>query len=102
MLTSMTIPGIYLGGKVELAERPEGLVESAPVLVTFVPEGTRVEPMASGPPADEAEAARRGAGDQLIKMLREGLDLGGPPYPGRKELYDRDQRFAGGSEPGDD
>ncbi len=88
MLTSMTIPGIYRGGKVELAERPEGLVESDPVLVTFVPEGTRVEPepMASGLPADEAEAARRRAGDQLIKRLREGLDLGGPPYPGRKEL----------------
>lgn len=92
MLTSMTIPGIYRGGKVELAERPEGLVESAPVLVTFVPEGTRVEPMASGPPADEAEAARRRAVERVLARFDEGIAFGGPPYPGREELYDRHER----------
>ena len=101
MSTSMTIAGVYREGKVELAERPEGLVESAPVLVTFVPEGARVEPTPMVPPVDEAEAARRAAGERLLEMLREGLNLGGPPYPKREELYDRHEPFAGGPEPGD-
>lgn len=101
MSISMTILGIYRDGKVELAERPEGLAESAPVLVTFVPEGTRIDLTTPAPSADEAKAARRTAGERLLKMLREGLDLGGPPYPRREELYDRHERFVGGTEPGD-
>lgn len=35
--------------------------------------------------SDRSEEARR----RQRKLLREGLHLGGPPYPGREELHDR-------------
>jgi len=49
-----TIEGIYREGKVELAERPDGLGEDVPVLVTFL-ESRRVDLQARG--IDEAHAA---------------------------------------------
>ena len=85
MLTLLTITGVYRDGKVELSQRPEGLGEHAPVLVTFLPEdeGSRPEPAAG-----EAEA-KRAAGERFLARLKQGISFGGPPYPKREELYDR-------------
>jgi len=49
-----TIEGVYREGKVELAERPDGVGEAVPVLVTFL-EARRVDLHARG--IDEAHAA---------------------------------------------
>ena len=49
-----TIEGIYREGKVELAERPDGLGEDVPVLVTFL-ESRREDLQARG--IDQAHAA---------------------------------------------
>jgi hypothetical protein len=81
----LTIEGVYRDGQVELSERPEGVGEPARVLVIFVP------PPAQPGPAPEA--IRHEAGQRLLALLGEGLPLGGPPYPGREELYDRVIRF---------
>jgi len=75
MLT--TVEGLYENGRVELVEQPLG-VERAKVYVTFVVE----QPGApKGAPSDTI--------DEWLAFLREGLALGGPPYPKRDELYDR-------------
>jgi hypothetical protein len=78
MLT--TVEGVYENGRVELAERPAG-VERAKVYVTFVKE---VEERVGA-----AERAGTDAIDRWLASMREGLALGGPPYPRRDELYDR-------------
>jgi hypothetical protein len=80
MLT--TVEGWYENGRVELAERPAG-VERAKVYVTFVVD-TPVPTVRASPEAAHAEAV-----DQWLASLREGLPLGGPPYPTRDELHDR-------------
>jgi hypothetical protein len=49
-----TIEGIYREGKVELTERPDGMDEEVPVLVTFL-ESHRIDLRAHG--IDEAHAA---------------------------------------------
>jgi hypothetical protein len=49
-----TIEGVYREGKIELTERPDGVGEEAPVLVTFL-EPHRVDLRAHG--IDEAHAA---------------------------------------------
>jgi hypothetical protein len=49
-----TIEGIYREGKVELAERPEGVGDEVPVLVTFLPPH-RIDLRAHG--IDEIQAA---------------------------------------------
>lgn len=75
MLT--TVKGLYENGRIELAEQPQG-VERAKVYVTFL--------------VDEPEApksAPANALDSWLTFLREGLPLGGPPYPKRDELHDR-------------
>lgn len=69
-----TVEGVYEDGSIELAERPAG-VDRAKVYVTFV---------AEGPAVAGAETV-----EQWLAFLREGLALGGPPYPQRDELYDR-------------
>lgn len=93
MSTAMTITGVYRDGEIELSERPEGLDGPAPVLVTFVTEEARIGPAPAVQPADDEAEARRSAGRRLMEMLREGIDLGGPPYPRREELHDRADRF---------
>jgi len=75
MLT--TVEGLYENGRVELAEQPLG-VERAKVYVTFVVERPATPKSA---PADALE--------EWLAFLREGLALGGPPYPKRDGLYDR-------------
>jgi len=75
MLT--TVEGLYENGRIVLAEQPRG-VERAKVYVTFVVEGTGAQ---KSPPTDALE--------EWLAFLREGLPLGGGPYPKRDELYDR-------------
>jgi hypothetical protein len=72
MLT--TVEGIYREGRVELAERPQG-IEEAKVLVTFLPEDV----------ATDRESLRQRA----FARMKAGISLGGAPYPRREELYDR-------------
>lgn len=82
----LTVEGIYRNGKLELIEEPVG-VEEARVLVVFLPE-------------TGADAAGRTSGEKDWEALRQaafadmeqGIDLGGPPYPRREELYDRFRR----------
>ncbi len=40
----LTVEGVYKDGKVELAERPAGVVETARVLVIFLPENFQLRP----------------------------------------------------------
>jgi hypothetical protein len=72
------IEGIYKDGQVELLEQPEGLRE-ARVIVTFLPLTT-------------PEGARGEARGRMLARMRAGLSLGGPPYPTRDEIYDRDRK----------
>ena len=80
----LTVEGTYKDGKIELSERPELIEATAKVLVTFLP-----APAAPSRPdlgeAGDREALRR----QAIAQMREGLHLGGPPYPSREELHER-------------
>jgi hypothetical protein len=99
--TLLTITGTYRDGKVELSHRPEGLGENASVLVTFLPVDEATEPEPAIHLADPEAAARRAAGKQLLEMFKEGIDLGGPPYPKREELYDRVNRTIERLERGD-
>src|SRR5581483_9267462 len=63
----LTVPGIYKDGRIELAERPVGAVESDQVLVTSLPRpSTRpAAPEASG---EDRETLRR----QAFAEMREG------------------------------
>jgi hypothetical protein len=80
----LTVEGIYKDGKVELSERPRHVEAPARVLVTFLPaEGPAARP-GSGPSIDR-ESLRQ----QAFAQMKEGLHLGGPPYPKREDLYDR-------------
>jgi hypothetical protein len=76
----LTVEGIYKDGKVELAEHPKLVEDSARVLVTFLP------------PSDAelaGENFRKELRRRAFARMREGIDLGGPPYPSREEIYDR-------------
>lgn len=90
--TGRTIRGVYRDGRVELAERPEGGAEEAPVLVTFLGAVESASPPATAGDATEAEAARRAAARRVLDRLERGISFGGPPYPSREELYDRFER----------
>lgn len=72
------VEGIYKDGEVELSERPEGLTE-ARVIVTFLP-------------LMPAEASPEEARNRLLGRMRVGIPLGGPPYPRREEIYEKDRR----------
>src|SRR5262249_28664574 len=89
MSTMLTIAGVYRDGKVELAERPTGVGEDVPVLVTFLPVNPGSE---SEPSTPVAEEARRAAWERFLARLERGIPFGGPPYPRREELYDRFDR----------
>jgi hypothetical protein len=75
-----TVEGTYKDGKVELSERPAGAGDPARVLVTFLPAEV-------GPPGatDDREELRRRA----FARMKQGVRLGGPPYPKRADLHDR-------------
>lgn len=72
------VEGIYKDGEVELLEQPEGLRE-ARVIVTFLP----LTP--AGPLREEARS-------RMLNRMRAGIPLGGPPYPKREEIYERDRQ----------
>jgi hypothetical protein len=80
----MAVEGIYKDGKVELAERPDHVDQSARVLVTFLPSsGSRETPIAAE--NHDRETLRQ----QAFARMKEGIHFGGPHYPRREELYDR-------------
>jgi len=83
----LTVEGIYRDGKVELTERPDHVDEAVRVLVTFLPpNGSREKTvMVEG---QHRETLRQ----QAFARMKEGIHLGGPPYPKREELYDRFDR----------
>jgi hypothetical protein len=89
MSSILTLAGVYRDGKVEFAERPSGVAEDVPVLVTFLPANHGSE---SEPWADAADDARRGAREPFLARLKQGMPFGGPPYPKREELHDRFER----------
>jgi hypothetical protein len=80
----LTVEGVYKDGRIELTEQPAGVTESARVIVTFLPNGAAKRDA----PDEERERLRR----EAFAQMREGIDLGGPPYPKREELYDRFDR----------
>jgi hypothetical protein len=91
--TLLTITGVYRDGKVELSQRPEGLAESASVLVTFLPAPEASQPSAGATSEGaDAEATRRAASERFLARLKKGIPFGGPPYSRREELYDRFER----------
>jgi hypothetical protein len=83
----LTVHGIYKDGKIELIEQPDHVDEAARVLVTFLPAHGSVELTTLGE-GREREALRQSA----FARMKEGIHLGGPPYPKREELYDRSDR----------
>jgi hypothetical protein len=68
-----SVEGIYRNGEVELFERPQDLQE-ARVIVTFL----------AKPQTPREELRQR-----MLTRMREGLALGGSPYPSRDEIYGR-------------
>lgn len=80
----LAVEGFYKNGKIELTEAPTGIHE-APVMVVFL---SRNGQSATAEDPDSREARRQRA----FAQMREGIDLGGPPYPKRQELYDRFDR----------
>jgi hypothetical protein len=80
----LTVEGIYKNGKVELTERPTQVDDAARVLVTFLPVRNSRETLL-GEHLQEHETLRQ----QAFAQMKEGIHLGGPPYPRREELYDR-------------
>ena len=83
----ITVEGIFKDGKVELAERPDRVDETTRVLVTFLPPGGPREQTVVGE-SQERETLRQ----QAFARMKEGIHLGGAPYPKREELYDRFDR----------
>jgi hypothetical protein len=79
----LTVEGVYRNGKLELVEEPVG-VEEARVLVVFLP--------AKGKGTTSEERDREALRQAAFSDMEQGIDLGGPPYPRREELYDRFRR----------
>jgi hypothetical protein len=83
----LTVEGIYKDGKVEITERPAQVEDAARVLVTFLPSAKpREMPVMSA--SQDREILRQ----QAFARMKEGIHLGGPPYPKREDLYDRFDR----------
>ena len=81
----LTLEGTFRNGRVELSEPPTNVEGPIRVLVTFL--ASRSDESSVGPSqALDREAWRRRA----FAQMREGFHLGGPPYPRREELHDRD------------
>ncbi len=89
MSSLLTLAGVYRDGKVEFAERPAGVGEDVPVLVTFLPANQGSE---SEPSAHAAEEARRAACERLLARLKQECLSADRRIPDREELYDRFDR----------
>ena len=83
----VTVEGVYKDGRVELEEKPAGLDEAVRVLVTFLPANGVERATEAGP--KEHTQAREELRRQAFEQMERGVDLGGPPYPRREQLYDR-------------
>jgi hypothetical protein len=90
MSSLLTLAGVYRDCKVKFVERPAGVSEDVPVLVTFLPanQGEESQPSAEA----EEEEARQAARERFLARVRQGMPFGGPPYLTRDELYDRFDR----------
>lgn len=87
-MASRTVEGIYRDGVVELTGPAPRVAPETRVLITFPPVEEASEGQGCG-----SEQSRRAALDRLMARLEKGIDFGGPPYPGREELYDRAYKF---------
>ncbi len=79
-MTLFTVEGIYKDGKVELSEPPTRVEGSARVLVTFLPavDSNQV-------PVSDQASDREILRQEAFAQMKEGVDLGGPPYPRRDD-----------------
>lgn len=77
----LAVEGVYENGKVELKERPEGILRGR-VLVTFLPDGLVTE---------ESEQRRREACERLLATMEKGIDFGGQKF-NREEIYEERMR----------
>jgi hypothetical protein len=84
----LTVEGMYRDGKVELAETPEDVSEATRVLVTFLPANGAQAAVERLDAAEKAKS-REELLARIFARMEAALDLGGPPYPRREELYDR-------------
>jgi hypothetical protein len=73
------VQGRYRAGRVELDEMPSG-IDASRIVVLFLPEES---------PLPESGQSRQAAVARVLSQIAQGLNLGGPPYPRREELYDR-------------
>jgi hypothetical protein len=80
----LTVEGTYKDGRIELTERPNGVGGETRVLVTFL-----TSTGSDAKPAVEATEDRETLRQRAFAQMKEGIHLGGPPYPKREELYDR-------------
>jgi hypothetical protein len=83
----LTLEGIYRNGTIEFAEEPADAPTEGPVLVTFLA-STEAQQQVRRPVPSEAET-RELLRQQAFAQMRQGIPLGGPPYPRREELHDR-------------
>jgi hypothetical protein len=83
----LTVQGVYRDGKIELSERPEHVDEAAPVLVTFLPTSKVAQGVLLREGQDREDLRQR-----AFARMKAGIHLGGPPYPKREDLYDRQDR----------
>ena len=80
MSSLLTLTGVYRDGRVEFAERPAGVGDEVPVLVTFL----------RGTAGNESRRSTRERPRRLgwrcerfLARLKQGMPFGGPPYPTR-------------------
>ena len=86
-MSLLTVEGIYKDGRIELAEPPGEIGEATRVLVTFLPSAGPA-PESRGEASPDRETLRQ----QAFARMKQGMHLGGPPYPTREELHDRFDR----------
>ncbi len=82
-MAMVTVEGVFRAGKVELAETPIGVSDTSRVLVTFLPQA---EDQARNGEEDKETLRQR-----AFARMKKGINLGGPPYPTREELHDRNR-----------
>jgi hypothetical protein len=82
----LTLEGVYRDGMIEFAEPPVHAPTEGRVLVTFLPaNGAQQATTTASGDAETRETLRQRA----LAQMKEGIPLGGPPYPQREELHDR-------------
>ena len=83
----MIVEGIYKDGRVELPERLEGYSEGARIRFMILD----VDHATAGTSEPRTREELR---QQAFAQMERGINLGGPAYPTREEIYDeRLRRF---------